>query len=198
MPYPKEYVGDYRHLAKWLSSNGFKVYPMEMWCTPVYIYERLILCWDEKHQKEYVIGNERHDLYGLVDVVAWKDGKLWAFEVKHHNDKVKTAILQTQNYARYFDFSCVLAYDLKELIKNRKAFQEMGVGTYYSEKGEIKLLDEPKQQIPEPIEHAKLYERFLRNTGMSTPKPKGPNAFSASQAKVEKYQREQKTLSLFI
>ena len=109
---------------------------------------------------------EVQELYGWVDVVAWKDGKIWAFEVKNVGDKVKVALLQTANYAKYFDYSCVLAYDFKELMKYRQQFKDLGVGTYYNEKGTLTLLDEPKLQVPSEEWHNRLYLRFLKTTGM--------------------------------
>ena len=182
MGYPKTYVGNYKWLADWLSKHGFKVYPMEMYCESVHERWNPYLRWERvgQYPKGYEVVDflEDHWLYGAVDVVAWQNGKIWAFEVKHKGDKVKTALLQTANYAKYFDYSCVVAEDLKELTKHREKFKALGVGVYWAGKEGITLLDEPKLQNPE-IEHRnKYYDRFLRNTGMvsrNKPKPTDTN-----------------------
>jgi hypothetical protein len=172
MGYPKKYVGHYHWLAEWLSDNGFKVYPMEMYCEPVLVTRgEPHLCWERYGKYEYV-DDERHWLYGAVDVVAWKNKQIWAFEVKHKGDKIKTAILQTGNYAKYFDYSCVVAEDLKELTKHREKFRALGVGVYWANMPNIMVLDEPKLQNPEPEHRNRYYNRFLRNTGMTNNTPK--------------------------
>lgn len=106
MPYPKHYVGHYGWLAKWLVNQGFRVYPMEMFCKSIRVEKKLS---EEQMKRRLKIGRFAHEyqhLYGNVDVVAWKDGKIWAFEVKNKGDKVKTALPQTKNYAECFDYSC--------------------------------------------------------------------------------------------
>lgn len=168
---------------------------MEFWCPSVHVNNMPFLYWNRYDDCEEVASLDQHDLYGLVDVAAWKDGKLWAFEVKHIGDKVKTAILQTQNYARYFDYSCAFICDFKELIKNRKAFQDLGVGTYYPDAKGISVLDEPKLQTPVKSEHDRLYDKFLRNTGMK--KATVVSSKANSLARKLLFQRQQQSITQF-
>ncbi|MFA5714778.1 MAG: hypothetical protein WC998_03490 [Candidatus Paceibacterota bacterium] len=202
MGYPKHYVGRYGWLAKWLEKQGFKVYPMEMFCKSVQVETKLTKEQMDWRLKTGRFAHKYQYLYGNVDVVAWKDGKLWAFEVKNKGDKVKTALLQTKNYAECFDYSCIVADDLKELTKYRAEFRALGVGTYHWFKGEACLLDAPKLQMPDEVMYKKLYQRFLRNTGMV----KKENPFNKSlrslfpeysEAEIKKIDESQKSLSQF-
>jgi hypothetical protein len=169
MGYPKHYVGHYPWVANWLMKNGFKVYPTEMFCQSVPVKaKKPSYNYETRKYDRY----ETHYLYGFVDVVALRDGKLWAFEVKSKGDKVEVALLQTKNYAECFDYSCVIADDLKKLSKLRPAFRSLGVGTYHWFKGECVLLDEPKLQLPFPVMRDDLLQRFKRYTGMLAPAKK--------------------------
>ena len=196
MGYPKKYVGHYHWLAEWLTKNGFRVYPMEMYCKSIPIPKGKPRTMHTQFGKEWEYQEYSH-LYGNVDVVAWKDGKLWAFECKNRGDKVKTAVLQTKNYAECFDYVCVVVADLKELTKYRPEFRAMGVGTYHWLNNEATLLDEPKLQSPMPGIYRKLYERFMRNTGMSKKKNPFPFKRNMSLGDVERREKEQKPLTVF-
>lgn len=174
---------------------------MEMFCKSVLVLKPLPPDKIERRKtylpQEYA-ETERHYLYGHVDVVAWKNGKLWAFEVKNQGDPCKKALVQVKNYCECFDYVCVVADNLKDLTQHRPQFRELGVGTYHWRKKGAHLLDEPRLQSPDQKMRQKLYDRFLRNTGMKK-QPSHRNPFKTPleglglrQLSLEQYFKGQK------
>lgn len=177
MPYPKKYVGHYPFLADWLRSQGHSVYPMEMICNPVPIKNgRMIQIKNVSHPFEY---QETHYLYGFVDVVSMKHGKLWAWEYKSKGDNVNRAIPQLQNYARNFDYVSLVVENLshvdrlvsKKGLYIKTLLRNLGAGIYWLNYGKIELVEMPKQQKPETKLHDELVNRFRRYV-LNKPIPK--------------------------
>lgn len=158
MGYPKQYVGHYPILAKWLRSQGHIVYPMEMVCEAVRIP-------DKEHQYN------SHYLYGAVDVVSMFHDKLWAWEYKSRNDSVLRGMLQVENYRRSFDYVSLVAEDLakvdsvvrKKGLRVSTILKHLGVGIFWNDEGKIGVVIEPIEQAPQKKLRDKLLIRFRRN-----------------------------------
>jgi len=168
MGYPKKYAGHYPNLASWLCSQGHSVYPVEMFCQPVPVKKGPII--HMKHVKDPYTYQQTHYLYGLVDVVSFSGGKLWAWEYKSKGDNVLRAIDQLQNYAHSFDYICLAVQELAHLdrlIKKHGLYvktimQNMGAGVYWEGDKGFDEIYSPKLQCPNPKLHDDLVNRFRR------------------------------------
>lgn len=99
---------NYSFFHQYLSQKGFTVYPHEMICGP----------------EETIFEQNR-----FVDVVAKKNGKLYAFEYKSSGDQLIRAIKQVANYRMSFDYVIVVAevprFDISIHPKKGKRIQEI-------------------------------------------------------------------------
>ena len=155
MGYPRKYVGRYPSLASWLVSIGHIVYPYEMICEPV---------------KKQITYFRSHYLYGKVDVVSRFQGKLWAWEYKSKSDNVLRGLKQVKNYARSFNYVCLVAENSgvcdrvvkaqKESVEN--ILKKMGVGLVWDDEGTFRILTDPKLQNPVQNLNEALLKRFQR------------------------------------
>ncbi len=158
MGYPKKYVGHYPNLASWLLTQGHAVYPMEMFCEPVRVYNKEPSWFYKNGQPHY----DYHDLYGCVDVISMFGNKIWAWEYKSKNDSLRRGLKQLANYAKAFDYVCLVA-EKPPINEIYEEYLALGAGVYHVLKGcNIEMLDAPELKAPNSILHDKLLTRFRR------------------------------------
>jgi len=127
-----------------------------------------------------------HQRHFIVDVVSFRDSKLYAWEYKSKGDHLTNAILQCENYVKSFDFVCVAVEDfhgLDSLVRKRGLYvktilKQMGVGVFVQDEwGKFDKILDPVQQSPMELLHEKLMKKFRRyvfNEIPQKPKPKLP------------------------
>jgi len=202
MGYPKEYVGHYPFLAKALVAQQHAVYPMEMHCNPVVVYDKEPSFYYKNGKPHY---DSRH-LYFAVDVVSYFGNKLWAWEWKSAADNPLRGLKQLKNYARSFDYVCLAVENLNTLdriIRKKQMrvvslLKEIGAGAYWFDFDvkKLHLIEEPKLQAPEAKLHEELKARFMRYVF--------PNEHAQQQRKLkkaeelEKFQKQHKKLDVFM
>jgi len=171
-------------LKRYLDGRGYSVYPTEINCSGAH-------CPDPERNL-------------IVDVAAFIEGRLYAFEYKSSGDQLIRAIPQIKNYAINFDRVVVVAevprHDAS-LNLNRgvriKSLLSLGAGLWtvqfpnnpYSPEAPPQIIElvAPKQQNPHPENRTLIMNKFQRYV-WGLPVPEHPN-----QKQIEEWIKKRDT-----
>lgn len=104
-------------LREWLNNNGYIAYSHEMLFSS-----------------------------GYADVVAWKNGKVYSFEIKQKGDNIAKGLKQLNDYSEGSHY-CILVVDEIGRFQIRK-FQDKGFGIWKRIENDFMSLHEPTQMEP--------------------------------------------------
>src|SRR4030042_5820170 len=157
-PYPKQYVGHYPALQKWLGKMGHTVYSYEMTCDAVPVNKGALVHVENSRWGKPYDYQPRRWLYGHVDVVSFKNKKLYAWEYKSASTSLKRGLAQVWNYSRSFDYVCLASVNMPHGAL-WEAFLSLGSGIYAELECDFEEIEAPRLQSPDPPLHGQVLAR---------------------------------------